>query len=169
MNRKNLSIEDRKQRTLAMIQDGGLERLGRLQESMPQSTPAPATAPASEEPIPLPKDKKRALEPVPDAPRIRRNHRDEEVEDDGKEFPPPSEPESFGIQESRKGLKARGWVPKNTLFHPREIANGMAFAADLGLEWSEFCNLAIALVMDPKKRTESTDDLLLAIRNRRSS
>ena len=87
---------------------------------------------------------------------------------DEPEIEPPSDiPESFGIQESRKGLRARGWKAKNTLFHPREIVQGEAFAKEMGLEWSELCNLALALVMDRSKRTDATDALLTEIRARR--
>ena len=152
---KASTLEERKKRLLAMAEEGGLERAHLLSEYKPLPTPIPPPAPAAAPAMPT--------QAAQNSPRKRRGLEEEDLED-----PPPNEPESFGIQESRKGLRARGWVPKNTLFHPREITKGLAFAADLGLEWSEFCNLAIAVVMDPEKRTDSTNDLLLAIRSRRS-
>lgn len=152
-----LSAEERKQRALARIQAGGIERETRLEAHTVATPPPPPSTPTPEPP-------KAPPEPTipPPKPRTPPAGVDE------PEIEPPSDiPESFGIQESRKGLRARGWKPKNTLFHPREIVQGEAFAEEMGLEWSELCNLALALVMDRSKRTDATDALLTKIRARR--
>lgn len=160
-----LSAEERKQRALARIQAGGIERETRLESHQVVAPSVPTSAPpALPEPAPTP-----APTPVlPPAPVTPPKPRTPPVVAEEPEIEPPSDiPESFGIQESRKGLRARGWKPKNTLFHPREIVQGEAFAEEMGLEWSELCNLALALVMDRSKRTDATDALLTKIRARR--
>lgn len=163
-----LSAEERKQRALSRIQAGGIERETRIEALHVAAAPVPPSTPATtQEPAPThiqastPAPKPT---PAPPPPRPRTPPAAEEEQ----EIEPPSDiPESFGIQESRKGLRARGWKPKNTLFHPREIVQGIAFAEEMGLEWSELCNLALALVMDRSKRTDATDALLTKIRARR--
>ncbi len=155
-----LSPEERKQRALARIHAGGEEREKRLE--FHQAVPPPSTPSIPEPVASLPPPPPVTPTPPPPRPRTPPVGADEtEIE------PPSNVPESFGIQESRKGLRSRGWKPKNTLFHPREIVQGEAFAEEMGLEWSELCNLALALVMDRSKRTDATDALLTKIRMRR--
>ena len=160
---KRLSPEELKARALRLAAEGAAERDARMAPpikpaSHPATSPPPSPPPA---PTPTP-----VATLVPPPPR----RRDEEVEPGTA----PDAPESFGdeviggIVESRKGLRARGWKPKNTLFHPREIAMGEAAARDWGLEWSELCNLALALIIDPSQRSESTNRMLADIQRRRT-
>lgn len=158
-----LTSEQLKARALRLAAEGAAERDARM---APPVKPAKSPAPPSTKPP------EAALETTPPAspaalPPPRR--RDDESEPGAA----PDAPEAFGaevggIVDSRKGLRARGWKPKNTLFHPREIAMGEAAARDWGLEWSELCNLALALIIDPSQRSESTNRMLADIQRRRS-
>lgn len=155
---KRLTPEELKARALRLAAEGAAERDARM---------APPLKPA------LPQPPEATVEPPPPAPiavppALRKRE---------EEFGPgaaPDSPESFGdeaiggIVDSRRGLRARGWKPKNTLYHPREIAMGEAAARDWGLEWSELCNLALALIIDPSQRSESTNRILADIQKRRS-
>jgi hypothetical protein len=160
---KRLSPEELKARALRLAAEGAAERDARMappvKPALPQATPPP---PATRQPSSTPTATALA---TPPAPRRR--------EEDGEPGAAPDAPEAFGpelggIVDSRKGLRARGWKPKNTLFHPREIAMGEAAARDWGLEWSELCNLALALIIDPSQRSESTNRMLADIQRRRS-
>lgn len=159
---KKLSSEELKARALRLAAEGAAERDARM---APPVKPAQRqTAPPAEPSQLAPQ----AAEPVPSAPVPSRRR-----EDEGEAGTAPDAPEAFGtelggIVDSRKGLRARGWKPKNTLFHPREIAMGEAAARDWGLEWSELCNLALALIIDPSQRSESTNRMLADIQRRRS-
>ena len=91
-----LSAEERKQRALDRIKAGGVERetrLGALQVPTPTPTPVPAPPPPPVDAAVIP-------------PQLR--SRTPPARADEPEIEPPSDvPESFGIQESRKGLRVK--------------------------------------------------------------
>lgn len=159
---KRLSPQELKERALRLAAEGAAERDARM--APPLKPTPPATTPQPDPPQPA-----QAPTPIAIAAPTLPRRREEESELGAA----PDAPEAFGaevggIVESRKGLRARGWKPKNTLFHPREIAMGEAAARDWGLEWSELCNLALALIIDPSQRSESTNRMLADIQRRRS-
>ena len=81
----------------------------------------------------------------------------------------PSAPEAFVFNEptpSRKGLRERGWSEGTSLYDPDVKKRAQALAKDLGIPFAELQNMALGLVIDPKKRNTETDALLARVKSR---
>ena len=131
---KKESLEDKKARLLAHVHEGELDFAASLRRSAPVSFSAVIP------PAPAPSE-------VPTPPN-------------------PAEPFRFSKQPYALGasLRARGWMPGNSLYDPVMRAAAMRLAADLGIHFAELQHIALGFLLDETLRPAEAQEMLHRLR-----